>query len=98
MYAADGREIPTLGGQTVRAQMRFVLPAEWKAEEIFVVFRLADGSLKAFRAVYDPIRGILSFETDILGEFILVDFAYDGEPFTEEFYAALEAYLASREG
>ncbi len=54
-----------------------------------MVFRDAEGSLKAFEAVYDPVTGMLRFSPDIAGRFVVVAFDFDGEPFSEEFYRAL---------
>ena len=40
---------------------------------------------------------MLVFDTDTLGEFIVIEFKYKGELFTKEFYEALEEYLLSLE-
>ncbi len=56
---------------------------------LFAVFRDVDGTLTAFEAQYDPDTGILSFNSHISGKFIIVAFAFDGKPFTEDFYLAL---------
>ena len=83
------REIMDLLGQTVSARMSLLLPDDWNDGSVFAVFKSNDGSLSAFRSVYDPIRGAISFDTDLLGEFILVSFDYSGVLFSEDFYAAL---------
>ena len=96
VYDAEGNQITALGGQTVQAQFKFTPPADWDTESIFVVFRV-NGVLKAVRAYYDPETKMLVFDTDTLGEFIVIEFKYKGELFTKEFYEALEEYLLSLE-
>ena len=93
VFNAAGREIAVPRGTSVRASFRFKLPADWKAGNIFAVFRLPDGSLKAVRARYDAATGTLSFVTDTASEFTLVNFEYRGTLYTSQFYAALETYL-----
>ena len=56
---------------------------------MFAVFRKTDGTLAVFEAHYDPLTGQLVFDADLAGEFVVVAFAFDGEPFTEDFYLAL---------
>lgn len=77
-------------GQKLTVNMEFKLPAGWNGRDIYAVFRNADGTLTAFKASYSELKRILSFDTDITGTFVLVCFSYDGEPYTEDFYAALE--------
>ena len=69
--------------------MDYKYPAEAEGKSLYVVFRTADGSLKAFAARYDKAGGKLVFETDLLGEFVVVVFDYEGEAFTAAFYEAL---------
>ena len=95
VYDAAGRRANLPAGASVRAKMRFELPADWKADSIFAVFRLPDGSLKAARATYDPGSGTLSFAADTAGEFTLVSFEFHGKLYGKEFYSALETYLAA---
>ena len=95
VYDAAGRRVTLPTGASVRAKMRFELPADWKADSIFAVFRLPDGSLKAARATYDPGSGTLSFTADTAGEFTLVSFEFHGKLYGKEFYSALETYLAA---
>ena len=83
------REIMDLLGQAVSARISLLLPDDWNDGSVFAVFISNDGSLAAFRSVYDPIRGEISFDTDLLGEFILVSFDYSGVLFSDDFYAAL---------
>ena len=95
VFNAAGREIAVPRGTSVRASFRFKLPADWKAGNIFAVFRLPDGSLKAVKAAYDPASGTLSFLADTAGEFTLINYEFHGKLFGKEFYAALETYLAA---
>ena len=83
------KEITDLGGQKVTARVKFSLPAGWNKNAIFAVFRNADGSLTAFKAVYDAKTGELTFDTDLTGTFTLVSFPFNGDLFSEEFYKAL---------
>ena len=71
------------------ARMKFTLPAGWNRNDIYAVFRNADGSLTAIRAAYDEKSGTLSFDTDLTGTFALISFPFDGKPYSEEFYDAI---------
>jgi len=84
-----GREIFDLGGVKVTAKIPFVFPAGWQTDRIFVVFRGEDGSLTAFQARYSDLTETLSFDTDRLGECVVVCLDFDGELFSPEFYEAL---------
>ena len=86
---SGNREITDLGGRKVKASMSFSLPQGWNSGMTFAVFKNDDGSLTAFRAVYDPLTGTLTFDTDRTGDFVLVSLDYDGELFSAGFYAAL---------
>ncbi len=77
-------------GRKVTAKMNFVLPSGWDFQAIYAVFRNADGTLTAFKAQYTGSDGMLRFDTDLTGIFALVSFPFDGEPFSADFYAALE--------
>ena len=83
------KEITDLGGQKVTARVKFSLPAGWNKNAIFAVFRNADGTLTAFKAMYDAKTGELTFDTDLTGTFTLVSFPFDGDPLSEKFYEAL---------
>ena len=61
------------------------------ASDADAVFRNWDGSLYAERAVFDPDTGMLRFSSKRLGRFIILAFAFEGEEFSPEFYAALAA-------
>ena len=71
------------------------LPEGWDTGLIFVVFRdLIDGEevLNAFQAKWDPVTGMLTFETDRTGRFALVCLplaTIEWDLFSEDFYKAL---------
>ena len=71
------------------ARMKFTLPAGWNRNDIYAVFRNADGSLTAIRAAYDEKSGTLSFDTDLTGTFALISFPFDGKPYSDKFYDAI---------
>ena len=73
----------------VKVRMEYAPDADAADKPLYAVFRDVDGTLTAFAAQYDPDTGILSFSSHISGKFIIVAFAFDGEPFTEDFYLAL---------
>ena len=87
VYFGD-REV-TDPGRKMTARMKFTLPAGWNRNDIYAVFRNADGSLTAIRAAYDEKSGTLSFDTDLTGTFALISFPFDGKPYSEEFYDAI---------
>ena len=76
-------------GQKMTARMKFTLPAGWNRNDIYAVFRNADGSLTAIRASYDEESGTLSFDTDLTGTFALISFPFDGKPYSDKFYDAI---------
>ena len=76
-------------GQKMTARMKFILPAGWNRNDIYAVFRNADGSLTAFKAAYDEESGTLSFDTDLTGTFALISFPFDGKPYSDKFYDAI---------
>ena len=86
----------TLTGLSGTVTVRFTCPAPKTGGMIFAVFRNDDGSLKVFRARYDRISGQLVFQTDMLGDFAVVCIDYDGELYSEEFYALLESFDSVR--
>ena len=90
---ADGQVLTELSGSVT---VRFSCPAPQTGGMIFAVFRAEDGSLKAFRARYDRISGQLVFQTDLLGDFAVVCIDYDGELYSDEFYALLESFDSVR--
>ncbi len=84
----DGEQIFSLNGKVT---VRFDYPAPETEGPFFVVFRNGNGSLTAFAARYDRLAGQLVFNGDKLGDFVVVcPDGFDGELFSEEFYAFLE--------
>ena len=89
VLALEGEKtLEELGGRAT-VSMDYTPPAEYAGKTLYVVFRNEDGSLIAIRATYSDITGLLRFITDRLGTFMVVGFDFDGEEFSEEFYAAL---------
>ncbi len=90
LCAAEGEKtLRDLGG-CVSVSMRYELPPQDAGKALYAVFRNADGTITAARARYSGLKGELSFETDRLGTFVIVAFDFDGEEFSDAFYAALE--------
>ena len=75
----------------VTVRMKVALAAAQTDKPLYVVFRDETGALVAFEAHYDAATGELVFYTDMAGVFVIVDFDFDGDLFSEEFYAALAA-------
>ena len=93
LCAAEGEKtLRDLGGR-VSVSMRYELPPQDTGKALYAVFRNADGTITAARARYSGLKGELSFETDRLGTFVIVAFDFDGEEFSDAFYAALEDLL-----
>ena len=72
--------------------VRFGYPSPANDGSLFVVFRNEDGSLTAFPARYDYVKGELVFSGDKLGNFAVVCTDYDGKLYTKEFYDFLETF------
>lgn len=81
--------ITNLGTATVRARFDFHLPDGWDGQNIYVVFVTKDGSLRAIPAVYDALSGQLVFDSSLVGEFVVVNFEYNGELYSADFYQKL---------
>ncbi len=64
--------------------------AQTMGKPLYAVFRDAEGRLHAFRASYGQLSGKLHFQTNQLGRFLILAFEFDGEPFSDAFYEALE--------
>ena len=93
LCALEGEKtLRDLGGQ-VSVSMPYELPPQDAGKALYAVFRNADGTVTAARARYSGMNGELSFETDRLGTFVIVAFDFDGEVFSDAFYAALEDLL-----
>ena len=69
--------------------MDYTPTPEQAGKLLYVVFRLPDGSLKAYTARYSSIQKKLIFETELLGEFVVTAFAFEGEEFSPAFYQEL---------
>lgn len=90
LCAAEGEKtLRDLGGR-VSVSMRYELPPQNTGKALYAVFRNADGTITAARARYSDLNGELRFEADRLGTFVIVAFDFDGEEFSDAFYAALE--------
>ena len=87
VFSAAG-QIFTLGVGTVTVRMTWQAPADAQGD-VYAVFCNADGSLRAIPGRYDPQTGALRFDSPLVGDFVVVCFAFDGEPFTPAFYEAL---------
>ncbi len=93
LCAAEGEKtLRDLGGR-VSVSMRYELPPQDTGKALYAVFRNADGTITAARARYSGLNGELRFEADRLGTFVIVAFDFDGEEFSDAFYAALEDLL-----
>ena len=72
-------------------RMSFAETPPAAGESVYVVFRNSDGSLTAYKAVYDPVSGQLIFTTQRTGEFVVVCLHFEGEEFSDAFYQALKS-------
>lgn len=90
----DGIELKELGGGTVKVELEVQLNPGWDPQDVFAVFRDAQGKLVAVRARYDQRTGKLTFDAPMLGQFRLVYLDWDGTDYTDEaFLAAIAACL-----
>lgn len=89
-----GKPVTDLSGDPVKVTFPFTIPEDWgdpaeiDEDSLYAVFA-DDNELTAYKAEYDPETGEVSFETEQTGDFVIVQFKYEDEPFTEEFYKAL---------
>ncbi len=90
LHAEEGEQTLSECGGRVKVFIRRELSAEDAGKTMYAVFRASDGTLKAFRVSYSRLKSELSFETDMLGDFTLVAFDFDGVEFSPKFYEALE--------
>lgn len=90
-----GVPVTDLRGNPVKATFPFTVPESWgdpakiANDSLYAVFADEDENLTAYSAEYDPEAGEVSFESEQTGDFVIVQFAYEDEPFTEDFYRAL---------
>ena len=90
----DGIELKELGGGTVKVELEVQLNPGWNPQDVFAVFRDAQGKLEAVRVRYDQRTGKLTFDAPMLGQFRLVYLDWDGTDYTDEaFLAAILAAL-----
>ena len=89
IYAGDVR-ITDLGVATVRARFKYNLPDGWDGKNIYVVFLDKNGNLRAIPAAYNAVTGELAFDSNLVGEFVVVTFNYKGELYSKNFYRELE--------
>ena len=89
VYAGDVR-ITDLGVATVRARFKFNLPNGWDGKNIYVVFMDKNGNLRAIPAAYNAVTGELVFDSNLVGEFVVVTLNYKGELYSKDFYTELE--------
>ena len=89
VYAGDVR-ITDLGVATVRARFKYNLPDGWDGKNIYVVFLDKNGNLRAIPAAYNAVTGELAFDSNLVGEFVVVTFNYKGELYSKNFYTELE--------
>ena len=85
--------VTDLSGTPVKVSFPFTIPESWgdpaaTVGDLYAVFA-DDDELTAYKAEYDPVTKEISFETEKTGNFVIVQFSYEGKPFTEEFYKAL---------
>ena len=80
---------------TVQVSVEWQKPESWNPEFVFAVFRGEDGELHAFRASWDEKAKAFVFDSDQLGEFVLVYMEDWPEEllFKNDFYAALEEIM-----
>ena len=83
-----GAELQTVTGR-VQIRLPFLPAPELLGKPLYVVFRDSEGNLRAFAASYDAASGELVFETELLGEFVLIAMEEPVQAFSPEFYAAL---------
>ena len=60
----------------------------WNPQDVFAVFRDAQGKLVAVRVRYDQRTGKLTFDAPMLGQFRLVYLDWDGTDYTDEAFLA----------
>lgn len=90
----DGTPVTDLSGVPVKVTFPFSVPEDWgdpaeiDKDSIYAVFA-DENELSAYKAEYDPETGEVSFEAEQTGEFVIIQFKYEDEPFTEDFYKAL---------
>ena len=98
-----GIPVTDLTGNPVTVRFPFEAPEVWgdpaKIPEgsLYAVFADEDGKLTAYSAQYNPETGEIWFDAEKTGDFVIVRFDYEKEPFTEDFYRALAELKEIRE-
>ncbi|MBQ5757189.1 MAG: hypothetical protein IIV93_01610, partial [Clostridia bacterium] len=90
LHATEGEKTFNEVGGHVKVVIPWELSPMGAGQKVYAVFRDANNTLKAFRVSYSRLKSEMSFVTDCLGEFILVEFDFEGVEFSPEFYEALE--------
>ena len=89
--------------------LQFEVPEEWIQNWgdawiemlLFVVFRNSEGDLVAVPAEYDTQTKLLTFTTDMQGDYVVICLdpeKIEGELYSDEFYAALEEMEEIKQG
>ena len=90
-----GIPVTDLKGNPVKVTFPFTVPESWGDPEkitndsLYAVFADETDNLTAYSAEYDSETGEISFESEQTGDFVIVRFEYEDEPFTDDFYHAL---------
>ena len=74
---------------SISVHLPFRPAPELLGKKLYVVFRDRGGKLRAFSARYDAASGELLFETELLGEFVVVAPSYSAPEFSDRFYEIL---------
>ncbi len=75
--------------EKVTVRMDYTPTPEQAGNKLYVVFRLPGNKLQAYAAQYDAIQKKLVFDTELLGEFVVIAFESKYEEFSPEFYEEL---------
>ncbi len=89
LRAARGENPLEALDETVTVRMDYTLSPEQEGKPLYVVFRLPDNKLQAYAAQYDAIQKKLVFDTELLGEFVVIAFETRYKEFSPEFYEEL---------
>ena len=90
-----GAAVTDLSGNAMKVAVPFSVPEDWgdpadvAEDSLYAVFADEEGTLTAYSAQYDPEADEVSFETEQTGDFVIVKFAYEEKPFTDDFYKKL---------
>lgn len=94
VFLANNR-LQMLNGGTVQVSFLPNLSIGWNTDDLFAVFRNADGTVTAIKVRYDPETGMISFDTPVLGDFDLICLHWEDDNYNSDaFYAAVAEYLS----